>query len=204
MRFNKMLRGTRKNQVSAAVYRQRPTLQNQITRLQAQVSANKPETQYFRSAGNHTASAGTPEITNYLITSSLISSLDFRDKVTGDTWANLFLKFRLYTEPTNGSIRVLVYSPKKVGGRFAPSSFAFVTIPDPSSFWVLYDQVLTDDDVNGHNNLQRTVSLRKLKTIYDSNAAAIQRGEVILSIISQGTSGTIQYSYGYELGFHNK
>lgn len=204
MRFNKMLRGTRKNQTAASVYRQRPTLQNQITRLSAQVSANKPETQYFRSAGNHTSASSSPEITNYLITSSLISSLDFRDKVTGDQWANLFLKFRLYTEPTNGSIRVLIYSPKKTGVRFTPSSFLFVTIPDPSSFWVLYDQVLTDDDVNGHNNLQRNVSLKKLKTIYDSNAAAIQKGEVIMSVISEGTSGTIQFSYGYELGFHNK
>lgn len=202
-----MLRGTRKNQVSAAVYRQRPTLQNQITRLQAQVSQNKPETQYFRVSGNHTSST-TPGYTqhNYLVTQSLISSADFRNNVTGDIWANLYLKFKFAMEPDCKIARIICYVPKKAGTRFTPASYGTAVVVDPSSFWVIGDHYVTHEASSNRKDASTfNWNLKKLKTLYDSNAALIERGELVITVLSEpSTASTLQWTYGYQLTYHNK
>lgn len=199
-----MLRGTARKH-ERKVFNQRPTLQNQITALRRQVNQAKPETQYMRIQGNKYNPNDLVHITNYNITQTLVNLTNFRDNVTGDQWRNLFLKLHLNIANTNKLFRVMLYVPRTVGERFSPSSNEFVSIPDQSSYWVIYDRILNDRDVNGYHHLQKTLSLRNLKTIYDSNKASIEKGEIVLSIITQGTTNasTLQYDYAYELGYQN-
>jgi hypothetical protein len=126
------LRGTyRKAEINKALSG-RPTLQNQISALRRQVNSQKPETQYFRVGSNHTSTGTVVEQKNHLCTDSLISSTNFRDKVTGDEWCNKMLRMKFNFEPDCEYARIIVYVPKKAGDRFTPSTFKTVTHPDPS------------------------------------------------------------------------
>lgn len=198
------LRGTwRKEQINKALAG-RPTYQNQIDALRRKVNSQKPETQYFRVAGNHTSSGTAVEQVNHLVTSSLISSTNFRDKVTGDAWCNKLLKLKLNFDEDCEYARVLVYVPKKAGERFAPSTYSTVTHPDPSSFWVIADFYVNHLDATTNHCLSKVMSLARLKTIYDSNAAEITKGEIVISVIHKpNTAATTQYSFGYELVYNN-
>lgn len=199
-----MLRGTviKKDR---ATWNQRPTLQGQINALKAQVNKTKPETQFFRAYGSHTSTGtGAIDVVHHLITSSLIGNASFRDWITGDQWRNLFLKFRIHSVPNNTMFRLVLYVPKDPGVTFSPSIHQYALIPDPSSYWILYDRTFTDKDVNADNHMQTQVSLKGLKTVYDSNAAATRKGDVIATIISTSTNGgVLSYHYAYELGFSN-
>lgn len=198
------LRGTyRKEQINKALSG-RPTLQNQITALRRQVNSQKPETQFYRFSGNHTSTGTAVEQVNILPTGTLIGSTGFRDKVTGDEWSNMALKMKFNWEVDCEYARVICYVPKKAGDRFAPATFKTVTHPDPSSFWVIGDFYMNHKDASTNEQTNHYFPLRKLKTIYDSNAASIQRGEVIVTVILKPkTNATLQYTYGTELVYHN-
>lgn len=199
-----MLRGTYKKKWDAA-YAKRPTYQNQIDALKVQVGKNKPELQYFRTAGGHTSTGIATDIVNLLPTGSLIGASTFRDRVTGDKWVNKFLKLRFVATDDCQVMRVIVYFPKKTGTRFAPSLYPLTDIPDPSAFWVLRDSTFTEKDASGRFNMEMNIGLRGKQTLYDSDSTNIERGELVVCVMSQGaTASTTQYGYGYELGFTNK
>lgn len=199
-----MLRGTQKKRKTYAVLNARPTLQNQITALKVQVSKQKPETQYYRVSGVHTTTSANLETTHYNITLGLVNSLTFRDNVTGDRWSNLALNMKYFMSPDCDSMRILAYVPKKPGSRFSPASNQMTEHPDPSSFWVIHDSYIVHSNDAQSTPTSRKLSLKSLKTIYDSNAGAIEKGEVIITLISwtPGGAGTA-YSYGHELVFNN-
>ncbi len=184
--------------------KKKPTLQNQITALKAQVSKNKAETQYFRVSGNHVSGAGTLSTRNYRVTDSLINDVNFRDNVTGDKWVNKFLKLRFLAEADCKALRIVVYFPKKAGTAFNPTSFALAAIPDPSSFWVIMDRTITEKDASGKFSTEAFLNLWGKHTLYDSNAGSIERGELIMTVISEQPATTFSYTYGYELGYCNK
>lgn len=199
------LRGTVSKKEMHRVLNARPTLQNQITALKAQVNRQKPETQYFRVSGAHTNTGGTIEQTNHLITSSLISSANFRQNVTGDQWTNIALNLNMALYKECRGARVILYVPKKAGTRFTPASSQLVEQVDPSSFWVISDTYLNHSTEANLSNHSRRFNLRKMKTIYDSNAAQIEKGELVLSVIYYPRAAAVQaqYSYGYELVYNN-
>jgi hypothetical protein len=200
----RMLRGTR-NKRTYAMLNTKPTLQNQISALRAKVNSQKPETQHYQVANNH-ISGGTvaTETVNLLPTSSLIGSTNFRQNVTGDKWTNIALRFKLNLEPDAKMARIICYVPKKTGDRFSPGSYATTTIPDPSSFWVISDSYVNPDTTAQNTCITRNFNLKKMKTIYDSNTTTLERGEIVVAIISEpGTAYTLQYSYGYDLIYHN-
>lgn len=182
----------------------KPTLQNQITALKAQVSKNKAETQYFRSAGDHVSGAAGVETTHYLITDSIVNSSGFRDNITGDKWVNKFLKLRFVGNDDCNLLRILIYFPKKAGTSFSPSSHKRTAIPDPSSFWVVMDRTITEKDASGKFSTEAFLNLLGKHTLYDSNASSIERGELIMTVISEGAPSSTLYSWGYELGYCNK
>lgn len=198
------LRGTR-TKAQYAQMATRPTLQNQITALKRKVAQQKPETQYFRVSGTHDSST-TPGVAqvSYLPTSSLISSLLFRDNVTGDHWANSYLKFKMFMEPDCKLCRIICYVPRKSGSRFTPGSNQLTSIVDPSSFWVVGDHYLTHDAAGVHTARTFNWNLRKLRTIYDSNSAAIEKGEIVITVLTESSTASLrQWSYGYELMYNN-
>lgn len=202
-----MLRGTLNKRYKAAIAAGRPTLQNQVDALKVQVGKNRAETQYYRGSGVHTSggTAGATEITNIVPTTNLVASGTFRDKVTGDKWVNKFLKLRFVSTDDCQVLRVIVYFPKRAGTRFAPSSFRLTEIPDPSAFWVLRDQTFTQKDASGRMNAEMMIGLRGKMTLYDSDSALLERGELVVCVMSQGsTATTTQFNYGYELAYCNK
>jgi hypothetical protein len=199
----KMLRGTR-NKRTYAMLNTKPTLQNQISALRAKVNSQKPETQHYQVSNNHTSSGIVTETVNLLPTSSLIASTNFRQNVTGDKWTNIALRLKFNLEGDAKMARIVCYVPKKTGDRFAPSSHATTTIPDPSAFWVISDSYVNHDTAAQNTCVTRNFNLRKMKTIYDSNTTSLERGEIVVAIISEpGTASTLQYSYAYDLIYHN-
>nr|AGA18485.1 hypothetical protein [uncultured marine virus] len=199
------LRGTVNKKEMHRVLNARPTLQNQITALKAQVNRQKPETQYFRVSGSHSNTGGTIEQNNHLITSSLISSTNFRQNVTGDQWTNIALNLKIALLKECRGARVILYVPKKAGTRFTPGSSQLVEQIDPSSFWVISDTFMNQQTEANLSNHSRRFNLKKMKTIYDSNVASIEKGELVLSVIYYPRSASVntQYSYGYELVYNN-
>lgn len=200
-----MLRGTAKKRKTYAILNARPTLQNQLTALKAQVSKQKPETQYYRATGTHTSASLSVETTHYNITASLINSVNFRDNVTGDRWTNLALSLKYFMGINTDVMRVLVYVPKREGTRFAPATNPFTEHPDPSSYWIISDFYVTHRDSTTSEAIMRRVKLKSLKTIYDSNSGQIEKGEVIVTIMSwtPGGTGATAYQYGHELVYNN-
>lgn len=199
------LRGTwRKQQINKALAG-RPTLQNQITSLRRQVNSQKPETQFYRFQGNHTSLGTDVEQVNILPTATLIGSTGFRDKVTGDEWSNMALKMKFNMTDSCEYARIICYVPKKSGDRFAPSTFSTVTHPDPSSYWVISDTYVNHTGSSNNNkSISKYFPLKKLKTIYDSNAVEITKGEVVVTVILKPKAGaSVMYSYGMELVYNN-
>lgn len=198
------LRGTVKKQEQYRVLNARPTLQNQISALKAQVNRQKPETQYFRVSGVRTSTTTAIEQVNFLVTDSLISSTNFRQNVTGDQWTNIALNLKMNMTSDCYGCRIICYVPKKAGTRFTPSSQQMVAHLDPSSFWTISDTYMNHQDTSSNEFTSRRFNLKKLKTLYDSNVGTIERGEVIISVIYfPKTAAQAQFSYGYELVYNN-
>jgi hypothetical protein len=201
----RMLRGTR-NKRTYAMLNTKPTLQNQISALRAKVNSQKPETQHYQVSNNHT-SGGTlvTETVNLLPTSSLIASTNFRQNVTGDKWTNIALRMKFNLAAEASMARILCYVPKKTGDRFTPATFATTTIPDPNSFWVISDTYVNHAANNRMSTcVTRNFNLRNMKTIYDSNTTSLERGEIVVCIITEpAVANTLQYTYAYDLIYHN-
>lgn len=202
-----MLRGTNQRR-SNAVFNQRTTLQNQITAIKAQVSKNKPETQYYLTDGTIDSVGLFNEISNIPVTANLIASTGFRDTVTGDRWANQSLKLTTYLAPDCTHYRQLIYVPKKVGNRFAPSltAITFTAVPDKNAFWVLSDKLVSTSETGaGYKAIKTSVNFKGLHTLYNSSSAILERGEIVVCFITNGTNAaTSQLSYGIELAYNNK
>lgn len=198
-----MLRGTLSKR-DRAIWNQRPTLQNQINALRSKVNSQKPETQYFRVNGSHTCStANSVEVIHHDVTQSLINLTTFRDLINGDQWKNKFLKVRVHSLPNCRLFRMVIYVPKRAGITFSPTSSHFASIPDPSSFWVIYDKTITRSDVDAHEQHQAFANLKNVHTLYDSNAARVNKGEIYVTLMSTSAQTQLSYNYGYELGFSN-
>lgn len=201
-----MLRGTKRIKREYAILNARPTLQNQINALKAQVSKTKPETQHFRVSGSVISGGSTvtqPEQRNHLVTETLIGSTNFRNNVTGDQWVNKALELRVVKHPDCNFMRVIVYVPKTPGTRFSPTSNEFTDTLDPSSYWVLSDFTLTKTYGSGYSSHTQYVSFKGLKTIYDSNVGNVEKGEIVISTITDGSPADKMYEYGYRLMYSN-
>lgn len=201
------LRGTGIHSGKSALAK-RVTLQNQITSLQRQVNRNKAETQYFSIYGNANATTTSPEQVNHLVTDTLINSSDFRTRITGDQWINKSLNFRLQIHSKCTALRYVIYVPKKSGNRFIPTSYKFVQQPDPTAFWVLSDRCISRNTVNyGSSEMSQhvslNVSLKNLGTQFNSESSVLERGDIVIAIISDGDTG-LRYDYAYQLTYCNK
>jgi hypothetical protein len=197
-----VLRGTARRYEKRLI--QAPTLQNQISQLKAQVSSQKPETQYFR-ISNTISSSGTSDAqVNLLVTDSLLNDPSFRDNVTGDRWTNLSLDFNAYIFPDCTKARFLIYVPKKAGQRFVPTTEQYVQHPDPSAFWVLSDDRINFETDSRNTSYHKRVNLRKLKTVFNSSSSVLERGEVVMAIMYDPTTSSVnQMQYAYQLNYHN-
>lgn len=199
-----MLRGTRNKAIYKAL-NTRPTLQNQITALSRQVALQKPEIQHWRWAGNYNSGTQAGQtLVELNATDDLIQSTNFRQNVTGDQWRNKVFKYKINFEPNCLWARVVIYVPKKAGDRFQPTAYTSTSIPDPSQFWVISDRFYKANNTNRNYPGNATVNLRNMKTIYDSQVTAIEKGELMMAIFTEtNTQNTLSFTYGYNLTFTN-
>jgi len=204
----KMLRGTRAKQ-SASVWGKRQTLQNQITALKSQVSQNKPEVQHFFSRGEIISDNSADKISHFSLSNAVKDDPEFRLHVTGDKWQNIGLYLRTYFTSDNTAARILIYVPKVPGDRFSPNSNRFVTLPDPRNYWILRDITVDRTDRSGQSGSQVVntyADFKKLITEYNQGNDDIMKGEIVVTFMTNGSSGSPspQMEYGMKLTYHNK
>lgn len=199
-----VLRGTAKKYAKAS-FAKRPTYQNQIDALARQINKQKPETQYYKTTGTITSTGTGNESVTIPVTENLINTLTFRDNITGDRWANTALNVTGYIARDCTHVRCMVYVPKQAGDRFNPSA-PFTEYPDRSSFWVISDRLISRESTHdGFQAFKIRANLKGLTTVYDSQAADVHRGEVVLAFYYNGdTAATQQLVWGHELVYHNK
>lgn len=203
------LRGTmRKSERN--VWNKRQTLQNQITALKAQVSKQKPETQYYLNDVVVSTTDGNDKIQHFSVTGALKDDPTFRNYVTGDRWVNTALHLSSYITSDNMQSRIVVYVPKTPGDRFSPvGDTIFTEFPDPNRFWVLSDKLVDRPDRTGNSGnqaIRQYCNLRGMITEYSSLDDDIHKGEVVITFLVNGSSatGNIQLKNGSKLIFYNK
>ena len=190
--------------INASRFRQRQprsnSLQSQINKLQRQVNQNKGEVITYRDGGNIFPSSTSFEQATFSVTGNLHGSANFRDDVTGEKWRNHFLDLRYVGPNDMKTLRVVIYVPKKPGTSFVPPSRKGVYQPDKNAFWVLYDKS-HDLVANTETHKHAHVNLRKMITEYSSSGTSLERGEIKITFITEGSVGNV--SYNYQLGFSN-
>lgn len=165
------------------------TLQNQINQLKRRVRQNTPATVHFRTNPPAFTSGGTgwAQLT-YSFTSAFVTSPVFRDDINGDWFRNLWLDLSFAIHPAMDRFRFILYSPRKAGTFYTPGATitGFCAHPDSSMYHVYHDEMI-NFDADPKAALRR-ISLRNLKTCIDNTT--IQQGELMLTIIYQGTTAT--------------
>ncbi len=192
------------NRINASRFRQRTTrsntLQSQINSLARQVNQNKSEVITFKDGDNIFPSSTSFEQTTISVTDDLHASADFRDDITGEKWRNHFLDLRYVGPNDMSTLRVMIYVPKKAGTSFVPPTRKGVYQADSNAFWMLYDKS-HDLTVNTETHKSVRVNLRKMLTEYSSAGTTLEKGEIKISFITEGSVSNV--SYNYQLGFSN-
>ncbi|MBA7714749.1 hypothetical protein ES703_123781 [subsurface metagenome] len=192
------------NRINASRFRQRPprsnNLQSQINSLQRQVNQNKSEVISFKDGGNIFPTSTSFEQTTISVTDDLHGSADFRDDVTGEKWRNHYLDLRYVGPNDMSTLRVMIYVPKKPGTSFVPPTRKGVYQPDKNAFWMLYDKS-HDLTVNTESHKHVRVNFRKMISEYASSGTTLEKGDIKISFITQGSLSNV--SYNYQLGFSN-
>lgn len=101
----------------------------------------------------------------------------------------------------------MIYVPKKPGESFTPSLVSgtcFVQQPDPNKYWVLRDDLVNIYTTDGFVRHNINVSLKKLKTIINTAATDIEKGEIKMLVVYNGqTAATPQFDYSWKLTFND-
>lgn len=171
-------------------------LQTQITELRRKVNKQKPETKHWFHTWVSTATAGVTTRSDLNLTATFHGDPAFRDNVLGDKWRNLSLQIFLATNGTNmvGSMRVVVYKPKRIGATWP--GLGINEYLDPNDHTVLFDRIVKPQvgstssitAANGKKVIQRYyVNLRNTITTYDTQ---IRSGEIRIAIISESDSAS--------------
>ncbi|MBA7556247.1 hypothetical protein ES705_48946 [subsurface metagenome] len=182
-------------------------LQNQINRLKTQVGKNTPETKYFRFSATIDSATSGNELSTINATQALINSTSFRDNINGERWSNVAINLNVIAQPDCTNLRVMIYVPKRSGESFSPSLLSgtcYTRFPDPGKYWVLADKMMTSQTTDVITPLKMRCNLKGLKTILDSNATAIEKGEIKIAFFTNGINALApQISYSAELVYHD-
>lgn len=110
-----------------------------IRQLQRKVAALKPEAQQLSLANNTSYVTGTYQQNRIDVSAFLAATADRDQRITGDSWKNQFLKFRIQgiEAGMQGIMRVVILRPKKAGVTYSIAEGAML---DPNQVTVFYDQ----------------------------------------------------------------
>lgn len=206
MIYTPMLRGT-VNKANAYWSRPKPpTLKNQVQRLERQVARNRPERQYFTDGTNTSSFSLGYSSVDTDITSELVGSAGFRNKITGDKWMNESLKFMFYT--SNGQInhvRVVIYSHKRPGASvsWGTGISSLNLLPDPSAVKIYYDRTFNQVASASTQIHGQGFALCKSLTLYNSDSGTIERNAIRIAFIVD-SDGSCDVAWSAELALRNK
>lgn len=186
------LRGTARAIKSSTSYR-KPSYQTQINKLKRQVAHNKRELVRHTIDGTLTPAGTGLILTQIAVTGDIKNAATFRDDITGSKWRNVYMDVSCKVPSDFTGFRMIVYVPKKPGQRFSPATQAFTKQLDPNFAWTVADQRYTPDTMD--NRVFRTrVNLKSLKTIYNDDLSVLEKGEVVVLFIHQGSTTSYDYS----------
>ncbi len=181
-----------------------------IRDLQRKVAGMKPEVQHFVANYNMSFSGGAFNIERIDITKNLASAADRDLRLTGDSWKNKYLKFRLQMadDSCDGILRVLIIKPKKAGTTF---TFAENAIPDPNQMTVLYDRTITTAQQVGANYyaggsgrvMIGHVSLKNLKSTFISTVAELGDVQMYVMYRNKIPTGSDTWALSTQLAYTN-
>jgi len=134
-----------------------------IRQLQRKVAQLKPESQQFTLADNRSYTSGVYNQVRIDVSSLLAAVSDRDQRITGDSWKNQFLKFRIQgiEAGMSGIMRVIILKPKKAGVTY---TIAEGTMLDPNQVTVFYDQTMNFADDS--RVMIGKANLKNLKTTY--------------------------------------
>lgn len=171
-----------------------------IKRLARQVGSNRQE--IIRIKKHVTETRVTANVFNneFNLPTLLVNDTTFRDNILGDTWKNKALVMKLDCDSSLLKLRVLVMRSIKPGTSYdPPDNQAFTNIPDPNKYQVYLDNSWVPAKQDSRGQLKSfKVNLRNLVSQYDTANTTLERGDIRLYVISEG-SGTYEMSYQHSV-----
>ncbi len=185
------LRGT-KGSKSVIVNTVRPkTIKEEIRKLKRDVGRHRNAPHYFNLRTTLNSGGATTWTREDLdLTTAFTGSSTYHDNVTGDEYLNNHLQTKVDVGQDVAKCRMIVYVPKNPGIVFTPalSNDGFLTQPDPNSFWILKDVYINHNTDVFTTATTYWCNLRKLKTIFNTDADNIEKGRVRVLFLYLNTS----------------
>lgn len=163
--------------------------------LQRQIYRNRPTVENFRQTLNYIAPGGyqryIADLTNDFFTSSLYAPL-----VLGDRFRNHYLRLNFNLPGNFKQFRVVVYYSKNAGTNFQPSADngGFTLPADPAAFQVLADRTFTPEYSGGALCPQLKIPLKGITTTINRSNSTIEKGELFVTLMTQSTVATNDWS----------
>lgn len=185
------LRGT-KGSSTVIVNTKRPkTVKEELRSLKRHVALNKNAPHYFNLRSTLNSSGATSWTRQDIsITDAFTSSTTYHDNISGDEYRNNTLQTKVDIGQDVAKCRMIIYVPKNPGIVFTPalSNDGFITQPDPNSFWVLKDVYINHNTDVFTTATTYWCNLRGLKTIFNTDANNIEKGNVRFMFLYLNTS----------------
>jgi len=157
-----------------------------IRQLQRKVAQLKPEPQQFSLADSRSYVTGAYNQVRIDVSAQLAAATDRDQRITGDSWKNQFLKFRIQGhEPgMEGTLRVIILKPKKAGTTYTITEN---TLLDPNQVTVYYDQTM---NVFSPDNrlMMGKANLKNLKSTYIGTTPEL--GDIQMYILYRNTNSS--------------
>lgn len=184
-----------------------PTIRNELDRLKRKVARNSPSPNFFQRTTTLNEATSGYHHENVNVSEIFTNDASYRDYITGDTYANRWLKFH-YTSGSSslGQFRLIVYSPKVASTEFNPSDSpsGFVTQLDPSAFTVFYDSMKVNPNSIQPLHFSQFVSLRNIITEYNGSSSIMEKGNIRVCCIWDNTNSGNGGTLGWQLSTLDK
>lgn len=124
------------------------------------------------------------------LTTDITGTSTLANTVLGDRFKNVYLKWRLALPSGTAQCRVVVFYTKRTGTGYSPatSRFGLADIVDPAFCTVLHDQTYTPPNASTPWTVSANTNLRNYTTIYNRSSAQLEKGELILTFLTEGTA----------------
>jgi len=181
------LRGTK----PSAKYAAPSGLQAQVNALSRRVAQNTRQKNFWRKQYELPQSAGYDGL-SIDVAAAFVIDPSYRTMVLGDKYTNHWIRLNWLLQNTTDLMRIIAYVPKKTGGFIAPPSDeeSFLRIPDPAAYTVFHDQFYSVVDRGVDRAFKKVINLRNMVTNYNGSSSTMERGDLKIMVMKQGTGTT--------------